>query len=258
MRAGEARGIEAGRYRKIVVLTGAGISAGSGIRTYRGPDGIWEDEALVRFSNIRTFQEEPLAVWKFWWETRRACLAAAPNAAHLALARVEAGLGPGQGFLLITQNIDGLHGRAGSRNLVEFHGRVLMTRCSNRRCALEPFPDPRVAGETVPVCPLCGAPLRPDIVMFGEMIPEENARRAEEGLRGCDLFVAIGTSGTVQPAASFVDRAAREGARTVYINLESLAGEAGGEGFGEEHLGRAEVLVPRLLGGAGRDRAGGA
>jgi NAD-dependent deacetylase len=240
--------IDVGKYRKIVVLTGAGISVASGIRPYRGPDGLWNDERLIRFSQYETFVKEPFEVWKFWWMSRQACLAAAPNAAHAALARVEAGIGDGREFCLVTQNIDGLHARAGSRNVVEYHGNVLRTRCSNEACGLPPFSDASVGGAAAPPCPRCGSPLRPDIVMFGEMIPDASARRAEAAILGCDLFIAVGTSGTVYPASSFVSWAAEEGARTVYVNLESLSDRDPSSRFGEEYLGRAEEILPALLG----------
>ena len=242
------RRIDFGQYRKIVVLTGAGISVASGIRPFRGPGGLWNDETIVKYSEFRTFLTEPLETWKFWWSARASCIAAAPNAAHLALARFEGGLGGGREFSLITQNIDGLHARAGSSNIVEYHGSILKTRCSNPGCGLPPFLDDRVSGEETPRCPRCGSRLRPDIVMFGEEIPAVNARAAESAIRGCDLFVAVGTSGTVYPASGFVSWAAHEGARTVYVNLESILDREPASSFGEEYLGRAEEILPALLG----------
>jgi NAD-dependent deacetylase len=240
--------IELGKYRKILVLTGAGISVASGIRPYRGPGGLWNDEKIVKYSEYKTFLAESLETWRFWWAAREACMAAKPNAAHLALARVEAELRGDQEFTLITQNIDGLHARAGSRRVEEFHGSILLTRCSREACELRPFVDAAVSGEETPPCPRCGAKLRPDIVMFGEAIPEASSRAAEAAIRGCDLFIAIGTSGTVYPASGFVSRAANEGARTVYVNLESILDREPASGFGEEHLGRAEEVLPALLG----------
>jgi NAD-dependent deacetylase len=132
--------------------------------------------------------------------------------------------------------------------VVEYHGSILLTRCSSEACGLPPFVDAAVSGEATPPCPRCGAKLRPDIVMFGEAIPEASARAAEEAIRGCDLFIAVGTSGTVYPACGFVSRAAGEGARTVYVNLESILEREPSSSFGEEHLGRAEEVLPALLG----------
>ncbi len=238
--------IDISRYTGIVVLTGAGISAASGIRTYRGPDGLWNDETLVRLSDGETFRTDPLDVWKFWSAARRISAAASPDAAHLALASLEKRLRPDQELTIITQNIDGLHGRAGSSRVIEFHGSVHRTRCSNFACELAPFEDGTPYEESVPTCPRCGANLRPDIVLFNEPIPAKNYADAMDALAECDLFVAIGTSGTVSPASTFVQLARESGARTVYLNLESLAEE--NPYFGEEYLGKAEEIVPRIFG----------
>lgn len=235
-------------YANVVVLTGAGVSVASGIRPYRGPDGIWNDETLARYSHIETFRDDPLGVWRHWWKLRELALAAKPNAAHLALAAAESKIPPGGRFTLITQNVDGLHAAAGSSSLVEYHGSGLRSRCSRPSCRLPPFVDRRCSGDEVPACPRCGAPLRPDIVLFGEPIPSAAAFAAEEALLSCDLFVAIGTSGTVWPAAAFVDAAAAAGARTVYINLRPLDYLGGSGRFDEEYLGPADELVPRLFG----------
>jgi NAD-dependent deacetylase len=168
--------------RNIVFLTGAGISVASGIRPYRGPDGLWNDATRVRLSDGNTFRSHPLDVWKFWSETRRIVGAAEPNAAHRALAKFERELGPGQSFTLVTQNIDGLHQRAGSRNVIEYHGSVTRSRCSNPRCRLEPYPDSSLHFDAVPPCPACGANLRPDIVLFNEGIDPRNAEAVRVGL----------------------------------------------------------------------------
>jgi NAD-dependent deacetylase len=242
----EKKRIDISTYRGIVVLTGAGISAASGIRTYRGPDGLWNDETLVRLSDGETFRADPLAVWRFWSASRSICAEARPNAAHLALAALERALRPEQRMTIITQNIDGLHSRAGSSSVVEFHGNVGRTRCSNPACDLPPFADAKPYMDAVPLCPRCGSNLRPDIVLFHEIIPARHSTDALHALADCDLFVAIGTSGTVYPASDFVQWAFDRGARTVFVNLESL-----GEGnlyFKEEYLGRAEELVPLIFG----------
>jgi NAD-dependent deacetylase len=240
--------LELGRYGKIVVLTGAGISVASGIRPFRGPGGLWNDETIVKYSEYRTFVSDPLGTWKFWWSARASCLAAEPNAAHLALAKLEASMGRARAFRLVTQNVDGLHARAGNAGVVEYHGSVLYTRCSKPGCDLPRFLDERTDGDEVPSCPRCGSPLRPDIVMFGEAIPEACVSAVEAALEGCDLFIAVGTSGTVYPANGFVSRAAYEGARTVYVNLESILERELSSGFHEEYLGRAEAILPALLG----------
>ncbi len=234
-------------YSSIVFLTGAGISAASGIRTFRGKDGLWNDITIARLSDIGTFQIEPLEVWKFWSAARGIAAAAQPNAAHRTIASLENGLRTDQKLTVITQNIDGLHQRAGSRNVVEFHGSVHRTRCSNKACELEPFNDPALYGESLPACPLCGSPLRPDIVFFREMIPARQSADALQALADCDLFVAVGTSGTVFPVSGYARWASERGARTVLVNLEELDDPV--DRFGEEYLGKAEELLPRLFGG---------
>jgi NAD-dependent deacetylase len=242
----DAASIDASKYFGIVILTGAGISAASGIRTYRGPEGLWNDETLIRLSDGETFRTDPLDVWKFWSAARRISASASPNAAHLALASFEKRLRPDQSLTIITQNIDGLHGRAGSARVIEYHGSVHRTRCSNAACDLAPFRD-RMPYETeVPRCPRCGANLRPNIVLFSEAIPYGNSEAALRALDSCDLFVAIGTSGTVYPASQLVQVAFDRGARTVYLNLESLGGK--NPYFEEEYLGKAEEIVPLIFG----------
>lgn len=238
--------IDLDRYRHVVFLTGAGVSVASGLRPYRGPNGLWKDETLARLSNIETFAAEPLEVWRHWWAMRALALAAEPNAAHLALARLEAARPAGATFTLVTQNVDGLHARAGSVNALEYHGNGLKTRCSNPRCSLEPFVDARIAGDSVPECPLCGYPLRPDIVFFGEAIPVRESHGAKRALDQCDLFVAVGTSATVFPAASFARSAKYSGARTLCLNLERVDLAEGD--FDEVILGPAEETLPRSFG----------
>lgn len=235
-------------YRRIVVLTGAGISVASGIAPFSGPGGIWNEEGALGLSTPEHFLERTEKFWDFWKGVRRACLAAAPNPAHLALASFESSLPRGSSFTLITQNIDGLHRRAGSRDTLEYHGSVLKTRCSNRDCPLEAFEDPEVAEGTVPRCPRCDAPLRPDFVMFGEMIPAECDWRAKRALRDCELFIAVGTSGMVYPASRFAASAKYAGARTILVNLEAPEGDWRSAGFDETILGKAEEILPGLLG----------
>lgn len=231
-------------FRNIVVLTGAGISAGSGLRTYRGPDGLWNEMDPESFSTLQALQNDPLRVWQFYSDVREAVLAAHPNAAHRALARMP--LAAGASLTLVTQNVDTLHQRAGSADVVELHGSALRTRCTDPACRLEPFADSTVHRTQVPRCPLCSQPLRPDVVFFGEALPVHESMRVKRALRDCDLFLAIGTSGTVSPAADYVRGADYAGARTLYINLEPLA--APNRYFHETLLGRAEEVLPALLG----------
>jgi NAD-dependent deacetylase len=232
-------------YKSIVVLTGAGISAASGLRTYRGPDGLWNDPETVRLSTATEFESDPLSYWKFWGNLRKVAAEAVPNEAHLALARWEKTLSKDQKFTLITQNVDELHQRAGSANVVELHGSVYRTRCSNEECTLAPYRDSESNLDMVPTCKLCGLALRPDIVMFGELLPPHAEWSSKRALRDCDLFIAVGTSGTVSPASHFVEWAKYAGARTMLVNLEKMIEP--NRSFDVEIAGKAEEVLPTLL-----------
>ena len=241
--------IQISEYNHVVVLTGAGVSAASGVPTFRGTDGLWNDPKVERLSYFETFLRRPADVWEFWGWRRKALAAIEPNATHYHLAELEETLsaaGPQRAarFTLITQNVDGLHVRAGSKNVVEIHGRLTRTRCSDRSCSFSPIEDDYSYEGGVPCCPVCGQNLRLDIVMFGENLGPE-AYKAQQALREADLFVAIGTSGTVYPAAGYVRTALQAGARTVYINLEPL--DESNPFFHDQFVGPAEELVPRLL-----------
>jgi len=177
---------------------------------------------------------------------RAPVLAAAPNAAHRALAAFESQLRSSQQFLLVTQNVDSLHQAAGSKNVCEIHGNLMFTRCSNPACSLPRFRDESAHSERIPQCNLCGSTLRPDVVLFGEELPLQETWTVKRALRDCDLFIAIGTSGLVEPAASYVRGAEYAGARTILINLEPLSRP--NPAFKEQYFGRAEILLPQLLG----------
>lgn len=240
--------------RRLVILTGAGISRESGVPTFRDPDGIW---AKVRVEDVATpeaFARDPARVNAFYNERRRQLLAGnvQPNAAHRALARLEAGW-PGD-FMLITQNIDDLHERAGSRQPVHMHGELLRARCPD--CdATFPWRDDITAASRCPACGTADAHhpggrwLRPDVVWFGEM--PLHLDRIYAALNRCDLFAAVGTSGSVYPAAQFVAEAAAAGAHTVELNLVPSENSAG---FVEHLHGPATHVVPawvdRLLASA--------
>lgn len=157
----------------------------------------------------------------------------------------EASLSAGQYFVLITQNVDGLHQRAGSRNVIELHGSIHKTHCANPACTLAAFEDANPHQQEIPRCPVCTNVLRPGIVLFGEPLPAEQSWRAKRALREWDLFIAIGTSGTVAPASNFVRSADYAGARTIYINLEPL--DPPNPAFQEHYYGPAEHLLPELL-----------
>lgn len=224
----------------IVILTGAGISAESGIRTFRAADGLWEDHRIEDVATPEAFARNPPLVQRFYNERRRQVQdpAIQPNAAHRALAELE-GRWPGD-FLLVTQNVDNLHERAGSRKLVHMHGELLKMRCVRSG---QVFP---VSGDiaTDQRCACCAATgtLRPHIVWFSE----EPLHMAEIGraLKHCRLFVSIGTSGNVYPAAGFVQTAKRFGAHTVELNLEPSVGASN---FKECLHGPASVIVPSFV-----------
>ncbi|MBT9588259.1 NAD-dependent deacylase [bacterium] len=222
---------------RVVVLTGAGISVASGIRPFRGPGGWWtEDPEAERESASHDLKHYPERIWRLFGPLRKAIVAARPNPAHNALAELEARLG--DRLTVVTQNVDGLHQRAGSRNVVELHGSLLRSRCS--ACDLAAFENPE--GGPRP-CDRCGSLLRPDIVLFGE--PVDAYDDAYRAVFFCDLFLAVGTSGCVAPASVLVDRALGAGARTILINLEAMS--PANPAFEEEMLGRAEEILPGLF-----------
>jgi NAD-dependent deacetylase len=230
----------------IVVLTGAGISAESGLRTFRGPDGLWAAHDIGRLATPEAFAADPALVHAFYNERRRKLLSGdvGPNPAHQALARLEEAL-PGQ-VTLVTQNIDDLHERAGSRAPIHMHGELLKARC----VVTGLVEDCREDLDASSACRCCGRAgrLRPHVVWFGETPLEMEAIHA--ALSRCRVFLSIGTSGGVYPAAGFVSVARQAGARTVELNLETT--EVSGR-FDEQVLGPAGAIVPayveRLLAG---------
>ena len=222
----------------IVILTGAGISAESGLATFRGSDGLWEGHRVEDVATPEAFARDPQLVHAFY-DARRAKLGSVePNAAHLALARLDAEW-PGE-LLLVTQNVDDLHDRAGSKRLVHMHGELTSGWClrCNERCA---WAGPMGMDATCPGCTSVGF-VRPDIVWFGEM-PYE-MERIDDAIRRCDLFVSIGTSGAVYPAAGFVQSAQHAGASTLEMNLEPSLGSFL---FAESRIGPAGKLVPNWV-----------
>ena len=224
--------------RNIVILTGAGVSAESGVPVFRGPDGLWEGHRVEDVATPQAFARDPLLVQRFY-DARRAALARVePNAAHRALARLDAEWAgvPGRDVLLVTQNVDDLHERAGSKRLLHMHGELKRALCTG--CGAAPEWTSDLSGD--PPCPRCGAAkLRPDIVWFGEMPYHMDA--IDAAIAACDLFVSVGTSGAVYPAAGFVELARRAGAATLELNLDPSAGTLM---FAEARHGPAGTLVP--------------
>ncbi|MCL2894846.1 Sir2 family NAD+-dependent deacetylase [Brenneria tiliae] len=225
---------------RVVVLTGAGVSAESGIRTFRAADGLWEEHRVEDVATPEGFQRDPELVQAFYNARRRQLQQPeiVPNAAHLALANLEALLG--DNFLLITQNIDNLHERAGSQRIIHMHGELLKVRCSQSGQIFD-WPGDLSAAERCHCCQF-PAPLRPHIVWFGEMPLE--MERIYQALAQADYFIAIGTSGHVYPAAGFVHEAHAHGAYTLELNLEPSQVESQ---FDEKIYGPAGTVVPEFV-----------
>ena len=227
-------------YRSIVVLTGAGISAESGIKTFRAADGLWEDHRVEEVASPEGYRANPELVQRFYNERRRQLTGGDihPNAAHQALARLESEFDGD--FLLVTQNIDDLHERTGSKNLIHMHGELLKMHCE----ASGQVYDIRGDLDISSVCDCCGkaGQLRPHIVWFGEVPLAMD--EIYERLTRCDLFLSIGTSGNVYPAAGFVQQANLAGAHSIEINLEPSAVESQ---FDEHIYGKATEQLPGVV-----------
>jgi NAD-dependent deacetylase len=221
---------------KVVILTGAGISAESGLKTFRDQDGLWENHAIEDVATPEGFNRDPSLVYRFYNERRRQLLSAAVqvNTAHLALARLEARLG--KNLTIVTQNVDDLHQRAGNNNVLAMHGQLLSARCM--ASAKNWYTDKDMDQHSACGCCLPSCGVRPDIVWFGE-IPKYN-ELIEQRLFDADLFVSIGTSGTVYPAAGFVALANSTGAYSIELNLEPSMGNSE---FSERHYGLASDIV---------------
>jgi NAD-dependent deacetylase len=200
--------------RSIVALTGSGISAESGIPTFReARTGLWARYDPQQLATPEAFMHDPKLVWE-WYEWRRSLVGRAePNPGHRALVELEKHV---TDFTLVTQNVDGLHGRAGSRDVIELHGNILRTICSAERVEV----DFERRENEPPICPNCGAPLRPGVVWFGEMLPAGAMEAASEAVKNCDLFFSIGTSSLVYPAAALPHEAKAGGATLVEVNPE--------------------------------------
>jgi len=231
--------IDLARGEKVFVLTGAGISAESGVKTFRDANGLWEEHRVEDVATPGAFVRDPRLVWRFYSERRRQLAEVQPNPAHLALAQHPE-------FFLCTQNVDPLHERAGSKNVLHMHGELSKTRCSD--CDREPFEDGQgFYFDELPRC-RCGGLLRPHVVWFGEM--PLGMREIYQALDDCDLFVTVGSSGAVYPAAGFVSHLRnvknRHGryARCIYVGLEK---PDNAHSFDECRLGKAGALLPGLF-----------
>jgi NAD-dependent deacetylase len=243
---GDPKQIAIGGDDQVFVLTGAGISAESGLATFRGTDGLWEGERVEDVASPEGWGRDPERVWRFYSMRRKAAASAEPNRAHFALAELERMLG--ERYFLCTQNVDDLHERAGSRNLVHMHGELFVSRCDH--CVRAPFADTRLYESRAEHrrCE-CGGYIRPNIVWFGEM--PFHLERIFEKLHRCTVMLVVGTSGVVQPAASFVHMANERygrgdtAVRTYYVGPEHPANAAA---FTHTFEGKAGEVLPRLFG----------
>jgi len=206
---------------KVCCLTGAGVSAESGVPTFRGPDGLWEGRHPETVATPEAFAADPHDVWKFYLSRRKALTFVRPNPGHYALARIEEMV---PSFTLVTQNVDGLHRQAGSRNVLEVHGDLWVNRCTRGSIGAREVACPELRGtpedgfDRIPHCPRCGSMMRPGVVWFGEMLPAEVFAEATRAARACQVMLVVGTSSVVYPAAGLADCAAFGGARVIEVN----------------------------------------
>lgn len=223
----------------VAVLTGSGISAESGVPTFRDAQtGLWARYNPEELATPEAFERGPRLVWE-WYSWRRELVEkATPNPGHEALAKLE---GRVPKLSLVTQNVDGLHQSSGSQNVRELHGNIMRSKCSVEGIIVEPHEDDE---GTPPSCPSCGAFLRPDVVWFGEALPDEVLEEAFEAARNCEVFFSIGTSGLVQPAASLAFEAMRSGAIVVEVNPNDTPLTRHAE---YALRGRAGEILPELL-----------
>jgi len=224
----------------IVVLTGAGVSAGSGLRTFRNNGGLWEEHAVEEVATPRAWNNDPRMVWRFYQERRRQLVEVAPNQAHFALTKLAE---YAKEFFLITQNVDDLHERSDAKDVVHMHGQLRMLRCEVSGKTEERMEaNDLESGFLFCTCCESANRLRPDIVWFGEQ-PMHMAE-IYKAVEACDVFIVVGSSGHVYPAAGLVGVADDSDAHTILINLEEPDNSAI---FHEIHLGRAEIILPKLV-----------
>jgi len=222
-----------------VALTGAGVSQESGLRTFRdAQSGLWAQYKPHELASPEAFRRDPKRVWDWYAWRREAIKAVRPNPGHYALVEIEERTPQ---FTLITQNVDGLHRMAGSRNLLELHGNIQRVRCADCNTFTDTWDDD---SEAVPRCKVCDGLLRPDVVWFGEALPRHQLEAAMEAARSCDVFFSIGTSGVVQPASSLAFAAHNRGAAVVEINAEPTPLTSKADYVFQ---GKSGELLPRLV-----------
>ncbi len=225
---------------QVAVLTGAGISAESGVSTFRGREGVWNKFDPQKLASPQALENQPEEFWEFYNWRRKALIDAKPNLGHYALVDMENFFSE---FTLITQNVDNLHRMAGSRNLYELHGNITRTRC--QQCGkYTNEPMDATIGKIKPQCPGCSGLLRPDVVLFGEPLPMQALQSAQEAAATCDIFFSIGTSALVEPAASLPYIAKANGAYVVEINPEKTALSMAAN---EVIQGKSGSILPQLV-----------
>lgn len=235
----------------ITVFTGAGISACSGVPTFRDANGLWEGHKVEDVASVRGFQKNPQLVWDFYRTRYEQLKDIEPNAAHYALAELEKfAASKGYEFLVITQNIDGLHIKAGSQNVVEIHGDLRKLKCFyEQHCGFSSDSEELWNQKSVPVCPVCEGNVRVNVTWFGELLPEKEFIQAEWAIKNSEYVLVVGTSGVVQPAASLVDKAASRGATIVECNTVPAFGQLL-YSYDEKYKcfkGKASVVVPSAV-----------
>lgn len=228
---------------KVLVLTGAGVSAESGVPTFRGTDGLWEGNRVEEVASPHGFAKDPSLVWRFYSLRREAALKVAPNPGHVALAKLEQRMG--ERFLLATQNVDGLHARAGSQRMITMHGELFESKCE--RCQ-KPFADTKSYFDTLPTCETCGGAVRPNIVWFGEMLDPSHLVRISQFIEAAGkklLFLAVGTSGHVHPASGLVDEVKAAGGTAWLIDVDPTVHYA--PRFDRVIAGKSGEILPGLI-----------
>ena len=228
------------RGKNVVVLTGAGVSAESGVKTFRDNDGLWENHRIEDVATPQAWQADPKLVWKFYQARRRQMNEVEPNSAHVAIAKLESEL---DNFTLVTQNVDDLHERGGSSLVIHMHGRLQTLRCEKTEQTEHRMADDDL-NDDYAYCNCCvnAHRMRPDIVWFGEMPME--MEEIYESVESCDFFIVVGSSGHVYPAAGMVNVAKSVGAHTILVNYEM---PINGSDFDEIHLGKAGEILPKLV-----------
>lgn len=232
--------LEVERYKKIVFITGAGISKASGLPTYRGAAGVWEKVNVEEVATKAAIETDPVKVWKHFVKMHRRVLAAKPNAAHYAISELQQRVSEDCWVCVLTQNVDGLHSEAGTESLIEAHGSLRRLRCT--KCDIKPWKIEVELGDSPPNCPNCGQFARFDIVLFDEPVDPMLGLKALAFIGDCELYLAVGTSGLVAPVSQMFDIAEEAGARTICVDTDPKDPR-----YDELYTGKAEELLPLLL-----------